>query len=174
MTTYYQRNSIEDFRVPFGLGFQTAKDIHVVAQADGDSGQNVQLKEIPVSQGMTFSRFAQANRSRCERWYPEGIESWDLNKWMVAITGELGEAANKLKKLNRLEDKLVGNKGTVSEDPFALIQDIAEEIADVVIYADLFIQCAAEMAVNPKLTLEQVIRTKFNEVSERNGFPERL
>jgi NTP pyrophosphatase (non-canonical NTP hydrolase) len=121
---------------------------------------------------LTFARFAGQNQIRCQRWHKD--KPWDLNKWFTAITGELGEAANKLKKLNRLEDGLVGNRDTVSGDKKLLLWDIIEEIADFVTYADLAVQEAAKEAGDPSMTLEAAIISKFNEVSERNDFPERL
>lgn len=45
--------------------------------------------------------------------------------------------------------------------------DVGKELADVVIYADLWAQHLG-------LDLEELIRNKFNEVSVRHGAPERL
>lgn len=127
---------------------------------------------------MQFGRLARVNLERYNRWHPKGIDSWDLNKWMVAMTGELGEAANKIKKLNRLSDGLVGNKDTVSDDFSELLVDIVLEIADTVIYADLMIQIVNTVLKKHNcsydVTLEWAIKQKFNEVSDRNGFPEKL
>ena len=57
---------------------------------------------------MTFS---QRNRKRCEAadGFNHTLHSWDLNRWMVATLGELGEAANIIKKLNRVADGVPGN-----------------------------------------------------------------
>lgn len=61
---------------------------------------------------MTFGQFSQANRDRCES--PQGFNhklvDWSTSDWFVAVMGELGEAANVAKKLNRVRDGIPGNK----------------------------------------------------------------
>lgn len=101
--------------------------------------------------------------ARCLRWHPRGINSWSLSDWCVALSGEVGELCNVVKKLNRSRDGLIGNKETDSE----LQSNIAKEIADVYLYLDLLSQAAG-------VDLSAAIRDKFNEVSVRNKFPERL
>lgn len=85
---------------------------------------------------MTFT--SDANRIRCESPYGfnHTLQSWSSNDWSVAFLGELGEAANILKKLNRSRDGVPGNK----VDDGVLKKSLAEEIADAVIYFDLFAQ----------------------------------
>lgn len=114
---------------------------------------------------MNFKELAMVNHSRAMRWHPMGLSGWSLSDWMVAAVGELGEACNVAKKLNRLRDGLQGNK--IGEDGYVLKQKLADELADTVIYLDLVAQTMG-------LTLEDCIRNKFNAVSEREGFPERL
>lgn len=75
------------------------------------------------------------NYTRCLRWHPAGINSWSLSDWAVALSGEVGELCNVVKKLNR--------------------------------HLDLFAAAAG-------IDLSKAIVDKFNEVSIRNGFPERL
>ena len=110
---------------------------------------------------LTFEQFRTANVSRCIRWHPEGIESWSPSDWLTAVTGELGELASLLKMRNRERDGLVGNKFSPTN------KQIADELADVVTYLDLL---AAVLGVD----LGQAVADKFNEVSIRVGFPERL
>jgi NTP pyrophosphatase (non-canonical NTP hydrolase) len=62
---------------------------------------------------------------------------------------------------NRERDGLVGNKFSPTN------KQIADELADVVTYLDLL---AAVLGVD----LGQAVADKFNEVSIRVGFPERL
>ena len=50
---------------------------------------------------------------------------------MTATMGELGEAANILKKLNRVRDGIPGNTMT----PEHLRSELADELADVAIYS---------------------------------------
>lgn len=75
---------------------------------------------------------------RCES--PNGfnhkLTDWSLSDWMTALMGELGEAANVAKKLNRVRDGIPGNKETEAE-----LQDkLARELADTFIYLDLTFQ----------------------------------
>lgn len=60
---------------------------------------------------LTFSQFSKANRERCES--PDGfnhdLNSWSTSDWITAVMGELGEAANVVKKLNRVRDGIPGN-----------------------------------------------------------------
>jgi len=103
------------------------------------------------------------NFARCLRWHPDGIESWSLSDWAVALAGETGELCNVVKKLNRVRDGLAGNKETEAE----LTAQLGDEIADVFLYLDLFCRRAG-------FNLETVIRAKFNSTSVRLGMPERL
>jgi NTP pyrophosphatase (non-canonical NTP hydrolase) len=103
------------------------------------------------------------NLTRCLRWHPQGLNSWSLSDWAVALAGEAGELCNVVKKLNRERDGLVGNK----ETPGALLASLQAEAADVYLYLDLFAQAAG-------FDLAESVRIKFNAVSMRNGFPERL
>src|SRR5271157_507123 len=86
---------------------------------------------------MTFS---ERNRLRCES--PTGfnhkLDSWSLSDWMTAVTGEVGEAANIIKKLNRVRDEIPGNTETFEQ----LDERLKEELADVAIYLDLLAQVA--------------------------------
>lgn len=84
---------------------------------------------------LTFAEFRRANVARCLKWQPAGLNDWSYDDWAIAVGGELGEALNVVKKLNRDRDGLVGN--TRSRDE--LLQDLADEIADTVIYLDLLL-----------------------------------
>jgi NTP pyrophosphatase (non-canonical NTP hydrolase) len=111
--------------------------------------------------GLSFNALRAANVARCEKWHPDGIRSWSASDWMTAIVGELGEAAGLIKMRNRERDNLPGNKFSPTD------KQIADELADVVTYVDLF--AAAHM-----IDLGKAITEKFNEVSERVGFEDRL
>jgi NTP pyrophosphatase (non-canonical NTP hydrolase) len=115
---------------------------------------------------MNLKHFSTVNLSRYLRWHPQGINSWTRSDWAVAMVGEAGEACNFIKKLNRLRDGLVGNRGE-DADAELLRKKLGKEIADVVIYCDLMAQAEG-------LDLSTLIAEKFNEVSVRNGFPERV
>src|SRR5438045_2879197 len=81
---------------------------------------------------LTFAHFREANVARCERWHPNGIGSWSPADWMTATVGELGELASLIKMRNRERDGLPGNKFSPTD------RQIADELADVVTYLDLY------------------------------------
>ena len=112
-------------------------------------------------QALTFDAFRAANVARCLKWHPQGIESWSPSDWLTAVTGELGELASLLKMRNRERDGLPGNKFSPTQ------KQIADELADVLTYLDLL---AATLGVD----LGRAAAQKFNEVSERVGFPDRI
>lgn len=109
---------------------------------------------------MTFS---ERNLKRCEatNGFNHKLNSWTLSDWLTATAGELGEAANIIKKLNRIRDGIPGN--TESEDELRLA--LANELADVVIYLDLLTQAAG-------FDLETIRDMKFRYTSEKIGYTE--
>jgi NTP pyrophosphatase (non-canonical NTP hydrolase) len=110
---------------------------------------------------LTFQQFRDANRARCLRWHPNGIESWSDSDWITAIVGELGELASLIKMRNRERDGLTGNKFSPTD------QQIADEAADVFTYLDLLCE-------RNGIDLGLAAAHKFNEVSKRVGFPDRI
>lgn len=113
---------------------------------------------------MQFKEFSEINRQRCERWHP--VVSWSLSDWATATAGELGEACNIIKKLNRLRDGLKGNQG-MERDADHLRECLAMELADTFTYLDLLATAAG-------IDLERAVISKFNSVSAKNNFPERI
>ena len=114
-----------------------------------------------MSKKLTFDEFRVANVARCIKWHPQGIESWSPSDWLTAVTGELGELASLLKMRNRERDGLPGNKFSPTD------KQVADEIADVLTYLDL-------LAAAVNVDLGFAVAQKFNEVSERVGFPDRI
>jgi NTP pyrophosphatase (non-canonical NTP hydrolase) len=110
---------------------------------------------------LSFDYVRKTNVARCLRWHPEGINSWSESDWLTAIAGELGELASLIKMRNRERDGLAGNKFSPT------MKQIADEIADVFFYLDL-------LAASFEIDLSNAIVSKFNEVSERVGFPDRM
>lgn len=110
---------------------------------------------------LTFAQFRAANLNRCQKWHPGGINSWSSSDWLVALTGELGELASLVKMRNRERDGLPGNKFSPTD------RQIADELADVQTYLDLL---AASFGIDLGLATAR----KFNEISERVGFPDRI
>lgn len=105
--------------------------------------------------------FSKTNRQRSES--PTGfnhtLESWSVSDWMTAVIGEVGEAANIVKKLNRYRDGIPGNDK--SEDD--LRAALGKEIADAAIYLDLLAQRVG-------FDLSQLIQAKFDETSRKIGW----
>ena len=105
--------------------------------------------------------FSILNRDRCES--PQGFNhklgSWNSSEWMVAILGELGEAANCIKKLNRVRDGIPGNK----ESSMELIENLESELADTYIYLDLLCQSL-------NIDLKKAVMKKFEETNKKIGY----
>ena len=113
---------------------------------------------------LSFADLRVVNVTRCERWHGPESEPWSLADWSNALCGEAGELANVIKKIRRQETGAV-NQG--DPEMGALKAMAGLELADVVIYADLL---AKQLGVD----LASVVKAKFNKVSEKYGFPERL
>ena len=99
------------------------------------------------TKALDFNTLRHANARRSHEVFPE-CDDWTPSDWMCALAGETGEAANFIKK--QLRDK-VDNK-----------IEIAKELADVVLYADLL---ANHLGIN----LGEAVREKFNEVSKKKN-----
>ena len=112
---------------------------------------------------LSFAALRSVNLARCARWHPRGLSEWSLSDWGVATAGEMGEALNVVKKLNRERDGIAGNTATTAD----LLADLADELADVAIYLDI-------MAASEGIDLAAAIARKFNRTSVKVGFPERL
>lgn len=108
--------------------------------------------------------FSQRNLERCES--PQGfnheLASWTLSDWMTATLGELGEAANIIKKLNRHRD---GIQEPIPEKELRSM--LADELADAYIYLDLIFQAAG-------IDKDYAVERKFKKTSEKIGYPEPL
>jgi NTP pyrophosphatase (non-canonical NTP hydrolase) len=111
---------------------------------------------------MNFADFSAINRDRCEA--PEGfnhrLDSWSLSDWFTAAMGELGEAANVAKKLNRVRDGIPGNRESREE----LEAKLRREIADTFVYLDLMAQAAG-------FDLGEAVADVFDAKSREIGFP---
>lgn len=112
---------------------------------------------------MQMKEFSEINLARCNTWH--NINDWSPSDWLTAVVGELGEAANLIKKLNRLEQNIQQNAN--SDDRAALLIKIGHEIADTYTYLDLLAQRLG-------ISLESVTIEKFNFISEREGLPHRI
>lgn len=108
----------------------------------------------PPKPPLTFERLRIFNVARCEDSFHK-LDAWIIEQWTNAMAGEAGEACNVAKKMGR------GDFKTDGEKRFA-VGELAKELADVVIYADL---CAARMGID----LGEAVVQKFNEVSDRRS-----
>jgi NTP pyrophosphatase (non-canonical NTP hydrolase) len=122
---------------------------------------------------LTFAAVSRINRQRCDRWHPgfpdDGV--WLGSDWSNAMAGEAGEACNIVKKLRRLETGFAAGGDNAPPDPDTarewLMSKLAKEIGDVYLYLDLLAQFYG-------LNLAQCVVGAFNEVSQRQGHPERI
>jgi NTP pyrophosphatase (non-canonical NTP hydrolase) len=114
---------------------------------------------------LTFATFSATNRTRCESalGFSHPIGSWSLSDWFTATLGELGEAANVAKKLNRIRDGIPGNILSEAE----LRAQLRREIADAFCYLDLLAQAAG-------FSLEDAVRETWDAKSVQIGYPGRL
>ena len=110
---------------------------------------------------MTFREFQKINKNRCNDWHD--IQKWSLSDWAVAMAGECGEACNIIKKMNRERDSIKSD----APAHYELEGQLAEEIADTVIYAFLLAErCGFDM--------QDIVTRKFNKVSKKYGFEQRI
>ena len=120
-------------------------------------------------------RLREANSTRKERWHGPGTEEWSLADWSNAMQGEAGEVGNVVKKIRRVE---TGTGPQTWDDLPSLLVELDKEIADTAIYLDLLQHEAnrlrSRVGLTPNLDLSSAIADKFNEVSVREGFPERV
>lgn len=101
--------------------------------------------------GLTFNTLRNANEQRRKEVKRFGNRDWKLSGWSNAILGELGEAANLIKKVER------------GDFPLADVRrKLADELADVQCYLDIL---ACEAGIN----LGEATMEKWNEISEREG-----
>jgi len=86
---------------------------------------------------------------------PDGSD-WKLSAWSNAVCGELGEAANIIKKIERGDFHLDLSR-----------EALADELADVLIYLDL-------LAFQAGVDLGAAVVSKFNKTSVKVGSPVRI
>lgn len=109
---------------------------------------------------LTFAQLRAGNKARLplfrDKWgrlahsEPDGSD-WSLGEWSNAVLGELGEAANIIKKIQRGDFTLEQARAS-----------LADEIADVQAYLDI-------LAFRAGVDLGEATRDKWNRVSERIG-----
>ena len=114
---------------------------------------------------LTFKKFSAANKARSESalGFGHNLNGWSTSDWFVAMLGELGEAANLVKKLNRYRDGIRGNK----ESKTVLQVELRKELGDLYVYLDLTCQALG-------FTIEEAAVEVFDNKSAELGYPTRL
>ena len=130
-----------------------------------------------------LERLREVNGQRVLRWHEGRFSNsdfvgdgkdWNAADWSNATMGELGEMiealgrviqmANTVKKIRRQQTVGAGMLDPGLED---LREQLGNELADMIIYADL-------LAAFCEIDLAAAIVRKFNAVSDREGYPEKL
>ena len=101
---------------------------------------------------LRFDDLRRANQTRQAEW--PGNEKADVAFRALEVAGEAGEVAEAVKKYLRGERGIGGNVGTVD--------DVAREIADVVISLDLLADALG-------IDMANAVRRKFNATSAKYG-----
>lgn len=111
----------------------------------------------PTPANDNFRSLRAANIARQDEWDPS--DKLTLAYRGNELAGEVGEACNVIKKLERERLGIAGSRDTVAH--------LAEELADVIICADL-------IAMHVGIDLDAAVRAKFNATSEKVGLRTRL
>lgn len=107
---------------------------------------------------LSLDALRQVNKERGIEWTGPGPITWETVLFMTTeLAGEVGEAANVIKKLAR---QAYGWKGGISEETGRDM--LLEELADIVI-------CVDRLAEVFNIDLNTAIRDKFNKTSLKNG-----
>lgn len=136
---------------------------------------------------LSFESLREANVRRCETAFHR-IDQWKPWEWSNAMAGEVGEmcaeglslmtaltaragaACNLTKKMNRIwpANQFIQNWNKPEDQRIEeLAEKVADELADVIIYADLFASAIGR-------DLGEIVRKKFNQKSDEIGSTVRL
>lgn len=102
-------------------------------------------------------KLREANIIRSKEW--AGDVELDLSFAGNELAGEVGEACNIIKKMERKRFGLKTSEATVD--------DLREELADVIICVDL-------IAMKLGIDLDKAVMDKFNKTSEKYGLETRM
>ena len=105
-----------------------------------------------------YASLRAANIARNVEW-TAGKDKLSLSFRGNELAGEVGEACNILKKLDRERMGMVGSKSSVAH--------LAEELADVIICVDLI---AMDLGIN----LREAVVRKFNKTSAQRGLKTKM
>lgn len=170
MSEHFSHNVSDSFWRCYGCGIGVGdpKLEQPCPTPDGVGLMNIEHERRKQERGnamLTFEKFSAENRARCQS--PQGfnhfLSSWSTSDWFLALQGELGEAANVAKKLNRSRDGVPGNK--VSDEELRAM--LRKELGDVFVYLDLLAQSLGFNIADAAVEV-------FNAKSKEIGYPERL
>jgi len=114
--------------------------------------------QISNEMSFSFQQLREANTKRQVEWSNGKAGGTSLEFRCIELTGEVGETMNMIKKLMRTR---MGMTGGVPE--VEAIENIAEELADIVICCDL-------VAEKMNIQLGRSVVGKFNATSKKNNF----
>jgi NTP pyrophosphatase (non-canonical NTP hydrolase) len=106
---------------------------------------------------LNLATLRNANHARQQEWDPS--DAITLAYRGNELAGEVGEACNVIKKLERERIGIRGSRATTDM--------LAEELADVMICVDL-------IAMHAGIDLDAAVRHKFNGTSEKYGLATRI
>lgn len=152
--------------VPVSDGAHSHDVGRLVSEPDPDTEQGRGPGPDTGPLHLDFAQLRRANLARVARWhagFPH--DGWSGADWSNAAAGEMGEAANVVKKLRRGETAM--KPGAKDPSRETLLAMLADEIADTITYLDL-------LAAFYGIDVAAAVIHKFNAVSEREGFPDRL
>jgi NTP pyrophosphatase (non-canonical NTP hydrolase) len=102
---------------------------------------------------MNMIELHKANAARDKEWNPDSVCT--LEFWGIELAGEVGEACNIIKKLERERLGMRGSRAT--------LQDLADELGDVIICTDL-IACYMGALADPKNKLPWLMNKSLAEL----------
>jgi NTP pyrophosphatase (non-canonical NTP hydrolase) len=137
-----------------GLGISEERAFNVLRQAITTVSDGEQPVEDPIHYCPSLRH---ANIARQQEIY--GGRPFGMLYWATALAGEVGEACNIIKKIERERLGHPGKRATKA--------DLAKEMADVATYLDL-------LANEEDIDLNQAVIDNFNEASELLGSKVRI
>lgn len=106
---------------------------------------------------ITFERLRTSNQKRQDEW--DSDQQISLSYRGNELAGEVGEACNIIKKLERERFGIRGSRADRAQ--------LAEELADIIICVDL-------IAMHEGIDLAQAVARKFDATSEKYGLKARF
>lgn len=100
---------------------------------------------------MNLQKLRTANVERDVEWVSDDVKL-SLTFRSTELAGEVGEACNIIKKIERERLGLVGSR--------ASLEELAEELADIIICTDL-------IAMDLNIDLSEAVKKKFNKTSDK-------